>query len=282
MLPYFVYPFSPYDRKHIAVPSKVSPIMEQPVVQPMPTPMPVPVPTPLPASVSVPTPQPVPTLMPAPTPQPVSTPMPAPTYVQTSWPYAAMPMMLNMCCKPCTYGMGNMGGMNYMGDMDDMGVSPATQAGDPPPALSDNPPVTSITLFKELTGYPNYGNPSGNADILYTGNRGTWSFDVPAFFFAPGNITAQLRIRAVLDDHYNVPVNRYSARITINGTVVHNGPVPLEHGTPPGSQFNNWRHLVFTIPNFRRSNRVTIENTSGTDPDDWMAFDWMDLSVLPR
>ncbi len=153
---------------------------------------------------------------------------------------------------------------------------------DPPPILSNNPATTSIVLFKQLTGYPNYGNPSRNADILYTGNQGTWTFDSPAFLIVPGNQRAQIVIRAVLDDHSSVPVNRYSARITINGTVVHNGPVPLQHGVPPGGMFDNWRDLTFNVPNLRRNNRVTIVNTSTAGPGDWMAFDWMELRLNPR
>jgi len=150
------------------------------------------------------------------------------------------------------------------------------------PILSNNPATFNITLFKELTAYANYGNPSRNADILYTGNRGTWTFESPAFLFVPGNLRAQIRIRAVLDDHANVPVNRYSARITINGNVVHNGLVPLAHGTPAGGIFTNWRDLPFNITNLRRSTRVTIENTSTAGADDWIAFDWMELRLLPR
>ncbi len=153
---------------------------------------------------------------------------------------------------------------------------------DPPPLLSNNPATATIVLFKELTAYPNYGNPSRNADILYTGTRGTWTFESPAFLFVPGNLRAQLRISAVLDDHTNVPVNRYSARITINGTVVHNGRVPLVHGMPVGGIFNNWRDLTFNVPNLRRVNRVTIENTSNTNPDDWIGLDWMELRLMPR
>jgi len=139
----------------------------------------------------------------------------------------------------------------------------------------------NIVLFKELSGYPNYGNPSRNADILYTGYRGAWTFDSPAFLLVPGNLRAQLVIRAVLDDHSNVPVNRYSARITVNGTVVHNGRLPLEHGTPAGGIFTNWRDLAFDITNIRRNNRIIIENTSSTGPNDWIAFDWMELRLLP-
>jgi hypothetical protein len=162
-------------------------------------------------------------------------------------------------------------------------IGPSTQSpGDPPPVLSNNPVTATIVLFKELTAYPNYGNPSRNADILYTGNRGTWTFESPAFLFVPGNLRAQIRIRTVLDDHANVPVNRYSARITINGNVVHDGRLPVEHGVPAGGIFTNWRDLPFNVTNLRRSTRVTIENTSTAGTDDWIAFDWMELRFIPR
>jgi hypothetical protein len=177
---------------------------------------------------------------------------------------------------------------NYMPNMygTGMGSGYAPHAESPEdrvPVLSNNPPVTSISLFKELTAYPNYGNPSGNADILYTGDRGTWTFDIPAFLFVPGQLTnAEIIIRGVLDDMNVTPADRYSARITVNGSVVHTGRVPLEHGRPLGAQFNNWRELRFRIPNIRRNNRVVIENTSNARPNDWIAFDWMELRVSPR
>jgi hypothetical protein len=165
---------------------------------------------------------------------------------------------------------------------DNSDIAPSPRQPARPPLLSNNPVSTSVVLFKELTAYPNYGNPSRNADILYTGNQGSWTFESPAFLFVPGNQRARIIIRAVLDDHSNVPVNRYSARITINGNVVHNGIVPLQHGTPTGGMFTNWRELTFNIPNIRRSNRVTIVNTSTAGTDDWIAFDWMELRLLPR
>jgi len=161
-----------------------------------------------------------------------------------------------------------------------MGTSPGGQSSrQPQPILSNPAPTVAIALFKELTGYPNYGNPSGNADILYTGTRGVWTFVVPAFLFIPGNLRAQIVIRAVLDDHTAVPVSNYSARITINGTVVHNGRLALPHGAPAGGRFNNWRQLTFNVPNFRRTNQVVIENTSSAGPNDWIAFDWMELRI---
>lgn len=183
-------------------------------------------------------------------------------------------------------GIDGAGGMNGMTGMSGIGNSdysmPAASPGDPPPILSDNPPVVSIVLFKELTGYPNYGNPSGNADILYTGNRGTWTLGLQPFLAVPGQLRARLVIRAVLDDHAHVPVNRYSARITINGNVVHDGPVPLEHGVPVGGRFTNWRELTFNVTNVRRENRVVIVNTSRAGSDDWIGIDSMEMRFTPR
>jgi hypothetical protein len=155
-------------------------------------------------------------------------------------------------------------------------------ASDPPPILSNNPVTSTIVALKELTGYPNYGNPSRNADILYTGNRGTWTFDLPAYLTVPGNLRARLTIRAALDDHYSVNVNRYSARISINGENVFTGQLQLEHGTPAGGMFTNWMPLTFNIRNVRRNNRIIIVNTSTVGPNDFIALDWMEMQLLPR
>lgn len=164
----------------------------------------------------------------------------------------------------------------------DMEMLPSDRPNDPQPVLSNNPTANTINLFKELTGYPNYGNPSGNADILYTGNRGAWTFQLPLALTAIGdNLRGQILIRAVLDDHYDVPANRYSANISVNDRTVHSGRLNLEHGRPEGGRFNNWRTLTFNVNNLRRNNRVVIVNTSSTGRDNWIAFDWMELRLSP-
>ena len=109
-----------------------------------------------------------------------------------------------------------------------------------------------------------------------------WTFNIQPFLLVQSNLSAQLVIRGVLDDHTNVPTSNYSARITINGTVVHTGRLPFVHGSPAGQRFNNWRSLTFNVPNLRSNNRVVIENTSNTGPNDWIAFDWMELRLQPR
>lgn len=148
------------------------------------------------------------------------------------------------------------------------------------PITTDNP--ATFILFKELSGFPNYGNPSRNADILYTGNRGEWTFETPRFFFTPGRLRAQLDIRAVLDDRATTPVSRYSATISINDSVVHRGALPLEHGRPFGKPFDNWKTLTFDVPDIRRVNRIVITNTSNGLQDDWIGLDWMEMRLFPR
>ncbi len=150
------------------------------------------------------------------------------------------------------------------------------------PILSNRPEEVRITAFKELTGFPNYGNPSGNADILYTGNTGQWTFTIQPQLLAAGNFRGRLVIRAVLDDHSAVTVNRYSATISVNGTPVHRGRLPLQHGRPAGQRFTNWSELTYNIPILRRNNTIRIVNTSNTGESDWIGLDWMEIRLTPR
>ena len=117
---------------------------------------------------------------------------------------------------------------------------------DPPPILSKNAPVVYFVLYKELSGYPTYGNPSRNADILYTGNRGVWTFDNPAFLLVPGNQRATLGISMILDDHFNVPVDRYSAVISINGMWCTTADCLLPHGSPAGGIFTQLERVYIS------------------------------------
>lgn len=182
--------------------------------------------------------------------------------------YTCTPERFQMTAIPHMQDMYQMYGRNFITNVDISQLQPI---------LSNNPATASLVLFKELSGYPNYGNPSGNADILYRGNQGEWTFEVPAFFFIPGLLRAQLYIRAVLDDQATTPVGRYSATITVNDRVVHRGPLALEHGRPFGQRFVNWSTLVFDVPVIRRINRVVITNTSTGLADDWIGLDWMEM-----
>ncbi|MCR6544427.1 hypothetical protein [Dehalobacterium formicoaceticum] len=154
----------------------------------------------------------------------------------------------------------------------------------PQPILSNQNPSRVLVFRKELTGYPNYGNPSGNADILYTGTQGTWTFNMPPLMAVLLNNTQRIElvIRGALDDHYNVAENRYSATVTFNGQRQNVGQLPFVHGRPAGQQFTNWNELVLNInPRLARlNNRVVIRNTSNVGANDWIALDWMELRFI--
>ncbi|MGI6685924.1 MAG: hypothetical protein ACOX47_10755 [Bacillota bacterium] len=154
----------------------------------------------------------------------------------------------------------------------------------PQPILSNNPPSRILVLRKELTGYPNYGNPSGNADILYTGTQGTWNFNLPPLMALVLNNArrVELVIRGALDDHYNVPENRYSMTVNFNNNRQNFNQLPFVHGRPSGQRFNNWNELTVNIPPRAGgiNNRVTIRNTSNAGENDWIAIDWMELRFV--
>jgi hypothetical protein len=40
--------------------------------------------------------------------------------------------------------------------------------------------------------------------------------------------------------------------------------------------------LTFDINNLRRINRITIENTSSTGPNNWIGLDWMEIRLSVR
>ena len=163
----------------------------------------------------------------------------------------------------------------------DLNYNISQPIGDPPPIVTNPPATTAIVLRKELSGYPNYGNPSGNADILYTGTQATYTFDIPSFLSAAiGRFRrVELVIRGALDDHYNVPENRYSMTATINGVRRAFPNPPFVHGRPAGQQFTNWNQLTIPISpgNIRRNNRIVIRNTSRTGDTDFIAFDWIEM-----
>lgn len=154
----------------------------------------------------------------------------------------------------------------------------------PQPILSNPNPSRVLVLRKELSGYPNYGNPSGSADILYTGTQGTWTFNLPTLLALVLNSArrVELVIRGALDDHYNVPENRYSMTVTFNGTRQNFTQLPFVHGRPSGQRFTNWNELTLNISprSAGINNRVTIRNTSNAGDNDWIAIDWIELRFV--
>ena len=150
----------------------------------------------------------------------------------------------------------------------------------PASLLSEGRNETEIVLFKQLAGSTRYGSPASGADVLYTGTRGEWLFELPPFLLFSRGFEAKLIIRAALDDHMRVPLERYRARISVNGTPVHDGRLFLEHGAPCGGPFLNWRDMTFSFP-LRARVRVAVENTSEASERDWLAINSMELRLRP-
>jgi hypothetical protein len=142
--------------------------------------------------------------------------------------------------------------------------------------ISGNPAAVNIIVRKQLTAYPNYGYGK-SADILYTGTEGTWNIEMPQYLLMPGKTRAQVVIRACLDDHKDISVNRYFAKITFNGVAVHSGRLPLEHGLPSAGVFTNWRELTFNITNLKKDNIIVIKNLSTVGPKDWIGLDSIEI-----
>jgi hypothetical protein len=152
------------------------------------------------------------------------------------------------------------------------------------PAYTTVTTPTTVILVKELTGYPNYGAPDNAADILYTGNSGTWNFALPLSVNLTDIQNPFYRVTMAADDHYGVASSLYSFSAATNGTVVYNGTAGLPHGSPFNSAFSNWvqRDFLTTLTAAPVSNILNLVNTSNTGVTDWIAVDRIELHLPLR
>lgn len=145
---------------------------------------------------------------------------------------------------------------------------------DPPATISQD--GTTLILHKELSGYGNYGVTDTAADVLYSGETGTWTFSSTGL---PPGTAFQFVISGVLDDHDYVPLIDYSMTVEVNGILVFSGSppsLPFVHGLPYGKVFTNWTELpVDANGNWS----ITITNTSAISTSHWIAFDWIELHI---
>jgi hypothetical protein len=129
-------------------------------------------------------------------------------------------------------------------------------------------------LHKELSGYANYGNADGKADVLYSGETATWTF------ISTGLSTGtpvQFRFQGVLDDHDGVALEAYSLKVIVNDEPIFAGfPTGFRHGLPGSAIFTNWATLVVDA---KGQWSVTIQNTSRLSPAEWIGVDWIELAV---
>src|SRR5664280_1310127 len=88
---------------------------------------------------------------------------------------------------------------------------------------STSNPTTVVTniggktvLIKDLNFDANYGVADGAADIVYTGQTGTWTFVLSAVGLNAANYSsAKAIITLVLDDHYDTSTTLYSMKIGV-------------------------------------------------------------------
>lgn len=157
---------------------------------------------------------------------------------------------------------------------------------DPPPIVSNpNPDLT--VLYKELGGYPNYGVSDGRADVLYSTESDIWIFDLSSLPITGSIVSAKVRLSLVLDDHYVRPETDYVGRIFLNGSEVFSGgfaDLGIEHGTPFGSIFVNWKQIEFSIVDLSPSAYTVhiMNDTSGSVFGDWIAIDYIELELKTR
>ena len=155
------------------------------------------------------------------------------------------------------------------------------------PFLSD-PAATVVssagtaTLTKDLSGYGAYS--STGVDILYSGDAGSWSFDIAGAGLAIGDYSsATVTASLVLDDHGSVDTAIYSLSIDLNGTNEFSGltdTIPLAHGSPFASDFTNWTSLTRSASSLADPFVVSITNTTASGgAGNWIAIDYLVLTL---
>lgn len=151
---------------------------------------------------------------------------------------------------------------------------------DPTPVLMATPSET--VLYKELSGYGNYGVPDRASDILYTGQAATWHFPIPSSVDLDAVQGAFFRVGLIADDHYGVPLSLYNLAAWTNGAFLLDGPSDLPHGAPYGQVFDNWVERDYGTSSKPDHFTITLQNSStGTAGGDWYAVDWIELH-LPK
>jgi hypothetical protein len=157
---------------------------------------------------------------------------------------------------------------------------------DPTPVVSNSGSLTLLT--KDLFGEQNYGVADGAADIVYTGETGTWTFVLSGVGLDAADYnSAAVTLTLVLDDHYAKSTATYSAMIKLPSGTAFNGQTDLlglPHGAPYGNIFTNWVDAAFTSSLVPDSFVVSLQNTSTTpklgDPD-WIGIDKIQVALTP-
>jgi hypothetical protein len=137
--------------------------------------------------------------------------------------------------------------------------------------------ASEVVLSMDLDAYGNYGAADGRADVLYSGEGGSWTFGNPC----PDTNQVLLLVVVSLDDHYDVPLGNYELEVVVNGETVASGyadDLELRHGTPFGAQFDNWSYLLMAVDPAEQYD-VRVYNRSGLPSTDWIAIDRISMHL---
>jgi hypothetical protein len=152
-------------------------------------------------------------------------------------------------------------------------VADASYLSDPSPVVTIS--GTTITIYKELTGYSNYGH-DGAADILYSGESGTWHFDLTGIV-NPADVQAATFVIALIGDDHGSGTSPYTCTVQVNGGSSAACPT-LPYGSPYGSPFTNWEDASYAVAALGSSNTITLHNTS-FGSGNWIGVDWVELQL---
>jgi hypothetical protein len=142
----------------------------------------------------------------------------------------------------------------------------------------------TVTLSKDLYGFPNYGVVDNKSDVLYTGESGSWTFSIASLGI---NLSlydqAKVTLSLVLDDHYSVASSNYSMNIGFLGVNQFSGATDLlglVHGAPYGTKFTNWTSASFNSSLLSDPFIINLQNTStNIAASDWIAIDTIKLEL---
>jgi hypothetical protein len=160
------------------------------------------------------------------------------------------------------------------------GMAEAGFISNPAPVVSYSGNV--VTLSKDLNGYGLHGVVDHASDILYSGETGTWSFDLASLGISLSDYdTSKITVSLALDDSYMVPTANYSLAVDLLGANKFSGTTDslgLVHGAPWGTTFNNWTSASFDSSLLSDPFTVSIVNTTSIS-NQWVAIDTIELEL---
>jgi hypothetical protein len=164
-------------------------------------------------------------------------------------------------------------------------LASAAYTSDPAASVTWNSP-TSVTLFKDLNGFPAFGAVDHAADVLGSGDSAVWNFDLLAAGINPASVTgASISLSVALDSSANPGSDYY---LSISTPIAPGAVYPgflVNHGSPGGGPYINWSSLSPYL-SYSGSFPATLAVTGSASmlapangPSDFIAIDSISLNL---